>query len=165
MHLGLIKPRLVLKLRNRAILLSNRSFKMMSLPFYRSKGPVPVVHGFRLNTDNKQPETAAEFEALLTKLRPKPEKVEAIFQREGNEVGVLIYTTLLGERKLQYVLSPEVRNELAFQGEVETLVEFYKHPPRLWPGCRGMVARYLEVEIDREFNRWFDTLANADRHH
>ena len=137
--------------------------RIMSLPFYRNPTFTPQMRSLGRPKPDK-PETPSEFNKMLDKVRPAPDKVEAVYQYEGEEVGVMIYTTIDGERKLQYVLDPEVRNPHAFAEEVSTLMEFYRHPPRLWPGCRGQVARFLGVEIDRDFNRWFDTLANYGKH-
>jgi hypothetical protein len=105
--------------------------------------------------------TIEEFNALLDKLRPHPERVEAIYQREGENIGVIIFTTIGGKRSTQYVLNPEPRNALEFEEEVSRIIEFYKNPPRLWPGCRGVLSRYLGIRMDKEFNRWFDAMVNA----
>jgi len=104
-----------------------------------------------------------EFECMLDKLRPNPTKVEAIITGDSDEVGVLIYVTNNGKRKLQYSLEPEVRNLIAFQDEVAVMTEFYRYPPRLWPGCRGTIARYLGCTLSTEFNKWFDTIVNASK--
>lgn len=100
-----------------------------------------------------------DFEEILDLLRPTPLKVEATYQYEGDEVGAMIYA----DGSLRHVIDPAEINQQAFQEEVERLVDFYRNPPRLWPGCRGAVARFLGRRLDRDFNRWFDEMASKGK--
>lgn len=103
--------------------------------------------------------TRAEFKEVLDELRPAPSRVEVVYQRGElkDEVGALIYL----DGKLKHVIEVERQNAQDFEEQVEDLVSFYRHPPMLWPGCRGALARKYGLVMTTEFNLWFDRLANA----
>lgn len=107
------------------------------------------------------PETQEEFEVLLDKLRPKAEHVEVIYQYGDtkDEIGALVYT----DGALRHVIDPSRQKVEVFNEEVNELIRFYKHPPRLWPGCRGAIARKFGLKMTVQYNRWFDEFANAGK--
>ena len=121
------------------------------------------IHPFfvRKKKEMRLPNNQEDFELLLDQLRPAAEHVEVVYQygERDDEIGALIYT----DGKIRHVIEPVRQNVEVFHEEVDSLVSFYKHPPRLWPGCRGAIARKYEVKMTLEFNRWFDQFANAGK--
>lgn len=124
-----------------------------------------TIHPFflRKKKERQLPQSQTAFEALLDELRPTADKVEVVYQHgeRKDELGALIYT----DGKLRHAIDVDRQNPEAFQEEVENLVKFYKHPPRLWPGCRGDIARKFELTMTVEFNKWFDNFANQNKDH
>ena len=112
------------------------------------------------------PETQDEFEHLLNRLRPKATKIEVLYQysEDQSNIGCLIYC----DGVLRHSIEPVHENtDHFYQEHVLPIVEFYKNPPRLWPGCRGDIARACRQRINTQFNRWFDALADSNKpsHH
>ena len=111
----------------------------------------------------RAPDTQQEFEKLLDLLRPHPKVVTSTFiydERDPKMIGVRIHA----DGKLMRVIHPFRQDVETFAEEVDSLVNFYKNPPRLWPNCRNDIANYINVEKNKEFNRWFDEYANAGKH-
>lgn len=121
------------------------------------------IHPFflRKKKERQLPQSQTAFEQLLDELRPSAEKVEVVYQygERDDEMGALIYT----DGRLRHAIDVDRQNPEVFKEEVESLICFYRHPPRLWPGCRGAIARKFGLTMTVEFNKWFDTYANAGK--
>lgn len=118
---------------------------------------------FVINRSQYLPETQSDFERLLNRLRPKAHSIEVVYQHdsETNKIGCLIYC----DGDLKHAIEPIHKDDGTFYDKnVAPVVKFYKNPPRLWPGCRGDVARACHQRINTQFNRWFDTLADKGKH-
>lgn len=100
---------------------------------------------------NVLPKTTEQFEKVLRKLRPKYKKLEV--KINPGSAG-LIY----GDGKLLHVVEESGDGDM--EEEINRMVEFYQDLPLLHPGCRGKLAKHLGVQINRDFNRWFDSHAN-----
>lgn len=126
---------------------------------------IPKIHPFLLKKKKEWdlPQTQEAFEALLDELRPVADKVDVVYQygERPDEIGALIYC----DGKLRHTVDVNRQDDLAFKEDIAALKDFYKHPPRLWPGCRGAIARRYGLTMDLEFNRWFDKFANAGKLH
>lgn len=120
------------------------------------------IHPFflRLEALEQLPQTQRGFEDLLDRLRPTYSKVESAIRHDGEGMGALIY----GDDKLIHVVESKEQSESMFLEELEDLVQFYKNPPRLWPGCRGSIAKKYGLTMTVEYNRWFDQFANVKPH-
>ena len=103
------------------------------------------------------PGTLEEFRELLDGLRPSYSKAEARLRRQGGDTSALI----LADGEIIHILEGSHLPPGEIEQEVGNLLEFYKNPPTLWPGCRGDVARALGVQVGTpNFNRWFDSMAD-----
>lgn len=125
--------------------------------------PAPKLHPFfqRKSALEKLPQTQRGFENLLDELRPTADKVETAIQYgKDGAIGAFVY----GDEKLIHIVETVKQSEDLFLMELDDLVQFYKHPPRLWPGCRGVIARQYGLKMTVEFNRWFDNFANVEPH-
>lgn len=111
---------------------------------------------------HETPHTQEEFEQLLDKLRPHPKDIQVIYHYGDNpdqEYGATIYTDGQVRHVFEVLERPDFK---AFQNKVEKQVDFYRNPTRLWPGCRGQVARYLGEDIrDSSFHKWFDCFTDG----
>lgn len=101
------------------------------------------------------PSNAEEFEELLENLKPRYDCIEARFQRGKAGSAGLIY----GDGQLLHIVDNH-GSEKELQEEVYSLMDYYRDLPTLWSGCRGAVAKSLDVPLDKDFNKWFDRYAN-----
>lgn len=108
----------------------------------------------------KVPEDIQEFSLMLDKLRPHYKKIEGRIQRDGDNKTAII----LGDGVIIHTLDGSNIDDKDFLVEMGEIIDYYKNPPVMWPGCRGMVARHLGFQVGTvEFNRWFDQMANQLR--
>lgn len=117
-----------------------------------------VISSVRVRYPNSNfPGTLEEFRKLLDELRPSYSKVEARLRRQGRDVSALI----LADGEIVHILEGGHLPPGEIEQEISNLLDFYRNPPTLWPGCRGDLARKLGVQVGTpEFNRWFDSMAD-----
>jgi hypothetical protein len=119
-----------------------------------------IIINKHVNKQQNLPQTQDEFERLLNQLRPKASHIEVVYQHNQGKIGCLIYC----DGELKHAIEPiHEDNGLFYEEHVLPIVTFYKNPPRLWPGCRGDIARACRHPITTQFNRWFDGLADQGK--
>lgn len=101
------------------------------------------------------------FEKLLTKYRPTNMDISVGRRTLGDGSrsinvfadGVVIHRTKPLKKNVteQQLLAIE-----------EELISYYSNPPRIWPGCRGVIAKHFGIKLDKDFHSWFDKFANAE---
>lgn len=116
------------------------------------------------------PQDQEGFERMLDMLRPSIGQVEIRVTRvESDKRNVVFQIFLQGKlMEKKYADIPKTIRDEDVESEIECLmdeiaIEYKKKQRRLWPGCRGDIARHYDVALEYHFNRWFDKFANVKR--
>lgn len=104
--------------------------------------------------------TEDEFFDLLNKLRPAPKTID-IGKRKM--VDGYIVLTVYSDGEMVHRTKPFLGTADEIQKKEEGLIEYYSELPILWPGCRGVLARHLGVEMDKAFQKKFDSYIKPGR--
>ena len=103
------------------------------------------------------PTDVDSFKKLLDECRPRYHKVEGSIRRNGKNASALI----MGDGQIIHVIEMDYFAAGEIEQKVGELVEYYRHPPVLWPGCRGDLATKVGGQVgSQSFNRWFDQMVN-----
>lgn len=106
--------------------------------------------------------TQEEFEDILDRLRPDPAEEVDVETKYIGKGKIALYVSVDGKTIKTVSISEDTPvneiNELH-----QSLIEKFSGMPRLWPRCRGTISEYLNVEITKEFNIWFDDFAKKSQ--